>query len=296
MIKASAIKNFRYSLLKIFDKAGLLRHFNFIVRKKIGMIRFKIPVVNGVGYQNLLDIEHWATEIYRKITTLYPGSFIDVGVNNGQTLLKIASINPSQSYLGFEPNPACYYYSRNLVRINNLATFNLYPVGLHSEKKMVELYHDKEFASGASILRNFRVNTERYNQIQNVAVMNGDEILLPKQFKTISFIKVDVEGAELEVISGLKETIKRYKPVLLIEILPVYNLAKENGRFRKERQKELLSIMFSLEYRMMLINESEVTLIPLNDIEVHGDMNKTNYLFIPEDKVDEVVCLFNLIK
>lgn len=289
---AATFKNFRYSFLKLMDKQGLLQFVNFKFSKKIAGKKFKIPVINGIGYQHFTGFEKWATEVYKRILQNFEGTFIDVGVNNGQTILKIASINPNQSYYGFEPNPVCYHYSRRLISQNHLSSFTLFPVGLHTENKIVELFHDNEFAAGASILPNFRENKDKYQQIQNVIVMKGDEIIKQKNPEAISFLKVDVEGVELEVITGLKDTINKYKPVILLEILPVYSLEKENGRFRKERQDALLQQMFNIGYKMMLINEHDITLTPLDSIEVHNDMRRTNYLFVPEEKVKKVSELF----
>ena len=291
-MKLSSLKNLRYSFLKLLDKKGVLQSFNFKSNKKIANTRFVIPIINGIGYQHLTGVEPWATEVYKRILNNFEGSFLDVGVNNGQTILKIASINPEQSYFGFEPNPVCYYYSRRLIALNHLSSFKLFPVGLHQENKIVELFHDNEFASGASILPDFRENKKKYNQIQNVIVMKGDEIILQQNPSAISFLKVDVEGAEFEVISGLKETITKYKPVILLEILPVYSLEKENGRYRKERQDSLLTLMLNLGYKMMLINEHNVSLTQLTDIGVHGNMSTTNYLFVPEEKMQKVKEIF----
>ncbi len=247
-----------------------------------------MPISDGIGYQNLLSTEPWATELYKKILSNFDGSFIDVGVNNGQTILKIASINPTQAYLGFEPNPVCYNYSRKLIKKNKLNTFSLVPVGLHYENKIVELYHDTEFASGASILSNFRVKKERYNQVQNVSVMAGDKILQEKNINAISIIKADVEGVELEVMMGLQQSLIQFKPVVMLEILPVYNLTSENGMFRKERQDRLIKLMHNLDYCMMLIDEKNGWLIPLEQISVHSDMHRTNYLFVHKTKISKI--------
>ena len=251
-----------------------------------------LPISDGIGYQNLVNTEPWAVELYKRILGNFEGSFIDVGVNNGQTILKIASINPKQSYIGFEPNPVCYNYSRKLIKKNKLSTFSLIPVGLHCENKIVELFHDNEFASGASMLSNFRVKKERYNQVQNVSVMVGDTVLEEKKLQAISIIKADVEGVELEVMMGLKESICKFKPAVFLEILPVYNISTDNGKFRKERQDKLIELMFSLDYKMMLINENEISLSIIDCIEVHGDMNKTNYLFVHADNMKKVISLF----
>ncbi len=290
----ASLQNLRYSFLLASSRAGLLQHFNFDLRKKLKGRSFVLPISDGIGYQNLVSTEPWATELYKKILSNFEGSFIDVGVNNGQTILKIASINPKQSYIGFEPNPVCYNYSRKLIKKNKLSSFSLIPVGLHYENKIVELYHDTEFASGASMLANFRVKKERYNQVQNVSVMVGDEVLEKKNVSAISIIKADVEGVELEVMMGLQQSLLKFQPAVILEILPVYNTTTENGQFRKERQDRLIELMASIDYKMMLVNEKEGTLTKLDTIEVHGDMSKTNYLFVHKSKLPRLQTLFHI--
>lgn len=292
MLSISSFKNFRYLVLLASARVGVLQHFNFHLRKKLKGKSFVLPVIDGIGYQNLVNTEPWALEVYKRILSTFEGSFIDVGVNNGQTILKIASINPTQSYIGFEPNPGCYNYSRKLIKKNKLSTFSLIPVGLHYENKIVELFHDNEFASGASMLSGFRANKAKYNQVQNVSVMVGDEVLENKNLQAISIIKADVEGAELEVMMGLNKSISTFKPIVFLEILPVYSLTSVNGKFRQERQDKLLELMFGLGYKMTLINEDNLSLQALDNIAVHGDMNKTNYLFVHADKMDKILSIF----
>ena len=292
MPNLASFQNLRYSFLHASSRAGLLQHFNFDLRKKLKGKNFVLPIADGIGYQNLVSTEPWATELYKKILANFEGCFIDVGVNNGQTILKIASINPKQQYIGFEPNPVCYNYSRKLIKKNKLTSFSLIPIGLHYENKIVELFHDTEFASGASMLSNFRVKKERYNQVQNVSVMAGDKVLDEKNVSAISIIKADVEGVELEVMMGLRQSLLKFRPSVLLEILPVYNATSENGKFRKERQDKLINLMHQIDYKMMLVNEKEGTLTQLNSIEVHGDMNKTNYLFVHASKISKLKTLF----
>jgi len=62
-------------------------------------------------------------------------------------------------------------------------------------------------------------------------------------------------------------------------------LENENGKLRKERQDKLLQLMFSLGYKLLLIHEKETKLELIEDISAHGDMSRTNYLFIPSTEV-----------
>jgi len=43
--------------------------------------------------------------------------------------------------------------------------------------------------------------------------MTLDELNLPR----VDFIKIDIEGMEMEALGGARETIQKYRPILLIE-------------------------------------------------------------------------------
>jgi len=48
-------------------------------------------------------------------------------------------------------------------------------------------------------------------------VVRGDSYIIELGIKDIDFIKIDVEGFELEVLQGLRKTIERYRPILTFE-------------------------------------------------------------------------------
>ena len=203
------------------------------------------------------------------------------------------SVDANREYFGFEPNPICNYYCQKLIELNDLTNYHVFPVGLYDKAEMLTLYLDMDIASGASVLKDFRVNMNRYKKQINVPVFKGDQILgkLPKK---IGVLKADVEGAELEVIKGTFKIIERDLPFLIMEILPVYDLQNTNGQYRKKRQDELLSILSDLEYSIFRINTDNGSLIKLNDIEVHNQMRNTNYLFVHTSKTEMLQRTVNL--
>ena len=279
---------YKYYWCRALSKAGLLKRMSATFTTDLGGKKFKIPVINGYGYYNLFpNQEVWMETLVKQMMKERPGAIIDVGVNIGQTLLKIASLNNNTAYYGFEPNPLCYAYSSELVKQNHLSNFSVYPVGLSSKAEVLDLYGDNDYASGASLVENFRVNTKKYSIIHRVPVMPGDDILLKTGIEKISFIKIDVEGAELDVIKGLTQTLSIFKPPVIMEILPVYNVESENGRMRKMRQDELQHILHQLNYKIYLIDESNVKLQFVADIPVHGDMDRTNYVMLQPEQVKQ---------
>src|SRR5919205_552723 len=58
-----------------------------------------------------------------------PG-LVDVGVNIGQTLLKLRSIARDAPYVGFEPNPFCIQFVNELIALNGFDRCVLLPVAL----------------------------------------------------------------------------------------------------------------------------------------------------------------------
>jgi hypothetical protein len=65
-----------------------------------------------------------------------------------------------------------------------------------------------------------------------------------KNFQNISFIKLDVEGMEIEVLEGGIETIKRERPVIFIEIW---------NKFKEETLKKPIFQKILKEFNYFLI-------------------------------------------
>jgi FkbM family methyltransferase len=78
-------------------------------------------------------------DLLRQLLPTREGLFIDVGVNLGQTLVKVKDIDPERSYLGFEPNPSCVAFTERMIPALGLRNCRTVPAGLSSETGIVEL-------------------------------------------------------------------------------------------------------------------------------------------------------------
>ena len=58
----------------------------------------------------------------------------------------------------FEPNPNCVNYVNKLIEVNHIENCTIYPVGLSEKIGFETLYADNEVASGATMLKDFRIN------------------------------------------------------------------------------------------------------------------------------------------
>lgn len=189
------------------------------------------------------------------------------------------------NYIGFEPNPTCVYYVNCLVQLNNFTNIGLIPVGISTNTELGKLhfYSNTETDSAASIIENFRPN-EKVAKTEYIPIFSVEEIARKVEFSNISIIKIDVEGGELEVLKSLESQIVADKPVILIEILPVYT--KENVK-RLERQNQIADLLKKWNYRINRVIKKNDVLVDVAEIEeigIHGDLNECEYVLVPAEK------------
>lgn len=276
-------------IIKLLSKLKILGGFNIIATSVLNTKRFRIPVIRGLGKENLDISEKWMLRIFERLLTQKQGLFIDIGVNTGQTLIKLKAIDEQRKYIGFEPNPNCVYYVQELIRANKFINVTLYPVGLADKTQLVELnfFTTDATDSAASIIADFRRGSTVYRK-EFVPCFKFSDINLSIS-EDIAFIKIDVEGAELEVLQGLSEILKKYRPFILIEILPVYDLSNAN---RLVRQQEIERLLSELEYKILRIlkqGESEVKGFEMiTEIGVHRDLNNCDYVLFPKEHFERL--------
>jgi FkbM family methyltransferase len=170
-------------------------------------------------------------EDFRAIS-LFPSSseqtFIDIGSNRGQAITSMLMMSkPEIKIIGFEPNPLIYtklkthFKSDDRVLVHNLGLanendqFNLF-VPFY-RKWMFDGLSSFEYKSARSWLKS---RLWLYNDKKlNIKEIKCETKRLDEFNLSPYFIKIDVEGYELEVIKGGIETIKAHTPILLIEAI-----------------------------------------------------------------------------
>lgn len=277
--------------VRVLNKLKLLSIFNGYSNIVVNGKKVRIPLLGGVGVANLHLSEPWMTKVLFQLKPLFGGCFIDVGVNVGQTLIKVHSIFRKVKYVGFEPNSTCVHYLQELVRINKLIDYTVLPiaVGVRTEILKLNFFAADSSDSAASIIERFRPNSKE-DHFDFVPIFDLHEIddFLPDS--TNSVVKIDVEGAELNVLLGLDKWIKMHQPIILVEILPVYS--SENVD-RLERQKRIEELLMLLNYNMSRIKKSEgVHLQPLNSIGIHCSIDDCDYVLYPASLKDKVLGCF----
>jgi FkbM family methyltransferase len=138
---------------------------------------------------------------------------IDVGCHKGEILDLFLLAAPQGIHHGFEPIPVLY---QNLIsKYGSKTNCHFHDIALSNQKGTSSFNYVVSNPSYSGLLkRNYDRANEQDTQI-TVRTERLDDVL-PKDFQ-VDLIKIDVEGGELMVLEGAKETLTRNKPVVIFE-------------------------------------------------------------------------------
>ena len=140
---------------------------------------------------------------------------IDVGANRGHFLRQFVELAPNGTHYAFEPIPELARALRA-----DFPSVEVFNCALSNESGEAGFYYLREDDSWSG-LRPQRYPVAAGPVVIEVAVERLDEVIDAEV--QVDFIKIDVEGAELEVLQGSESTIKRCRPVILFEHARIHN-------------------------------------------------------------------------
>ncbi len=151
---------------------------------------------------------------------LKPGAtFVDVGSNKGDfTLLAAKVVGSDGKVLSFEPEPENCYWIRKSVEANGYENIALFEVALSATDGTASLYLGSK--SGWHTLLPGQPN--RSNGTITVMTRKLDSVLREANQARVDMIKIDVEGAELEVLKGARQALSNNSDIVLLMDLHRY--------------------------------------------------------------------------
>ena len=150
---------------------------------------------------------------------LRPGDVLyDVGANVGFfTLIGGRVVGPSGHVYAFEPVPENADRIRGNARLNGFAHVSVVEKAVSDQEGEGELILT-EHPGGATLAKADVETPPDAVTATTVDLISIDEWRDQHRVRGPDLVKIDVEGAEMNVIRGMVETIQRYRPVLLYEI------------------------------------------------------------------------------
>ena len=163
------------------------------------------------------------------------GVFVDVGAHVGKyTVIMARKLKGAGMVLAFEPHPVNFKYLLVNLRLNGLSNVLPFNMACYSSDRCLDLYVSQDSGLHSLILP----RSERKIKVKACTI---DAMVEKLHLEDIRLIKVDVEGAEIEVIKGCLQTINKFSPTLMVEV-------------RFSNVAEFSRLMSQLNYKMKVLS------------------------------------------
>lgn len=138
------------------------------------------------------------------------GAYVDIGSNVGNHAIYVEKFLGTEKVILFECNPIAL----DILRINLL---------LNGCRKVDDRYLGLAVGRGAGradvvdnpYAHNLGGAAVRLSEGGKVPIISADEALASER---VAFVKIDVEGMEMEVLAGMERTISRWAPNIFVEV------------------------------------------------------------------------------
>lgn len=181
----------------------------------------------------------------------YDSVFIDVGANTGIYTLKAAKYleKGKGCVISIEPSLDSLFNLDKSIRMNNLKNIRLRNFCAGSKNIRRNLWLNRRQPTQFSLIK-----TDEKASSLSVLTIKLDDLFEWEELRRLDYIKIDVEGTEKDVILGAKKIIKKYRPIIQVEVIhKKNNIEIEDYCTLKSNRKDLNRLYFPLEHKKIKV-------------------------------------------
>jgi FkbM family methyltransferase len=210
---------------------------------------------------------------------LKPGmTVLDIGAHHGfYTLLASKAVGPKGRVVSFEPSPREQKELLRHLRLNRCRNVTVEGIALTSQSGEAEYHVVDSEETGCNSLRPPNVGGATHSIVVQTKTL--DQCVLERNIASVDFVKLDVEGAELEVLRGSVRLLEqRPRPVMLVEVSELRTKPWEY------RAHEILSFLQRAGYRWHKPTKEG----QLKPFELNGVNLDCNLVAVPSERGREL--------
>jgi FkbM family methyltransferase len=170
-----------------------------------------------------------------------PGdAVIDVGAHIGYLTLHLAALVGQQGHVySFEPDDRVAVNLDKSIAASNMTWIHAFRLALTAQKQDIEFYLAQGHGSSTAVKASKHLNVTQ----TVVPGITLDELVADgKVVSKIRLIKMDIEGFEIEALKGMRELIRRSRPIMVVEV------NEERLTAQGESASRLLALLESFGY------------------------------------------------
>lgn len=220
-------------------------------------------------------------KLIREIAPLHQ-PFFDIGANYGFYSILVEDLLGAENVYSFEPLRQMYLElkrRRNSSRIFNFAMSDIEEMAIIK----IPFINGKRFDTRATLENDIVETDETGYEKTEILTTTIDRFIAKHGLTSLGFLKIDVEGHERHVIEGGIQSIKAFRPIMMIEI---------EQRHHRIPNADIFASIESMGFRGYYLNALEFKLCPvahfLSERDQQFQKHKTlayinNFLFVPEE-------------
>src|ERR687890_320032 len=189
---------------------------------KISVPKYDYKFYCRINREDLVFMTNHEDDIIEHFTPKQGDIVVDIGAHMGRyTIIASKRVGTNGKVVAIEAHPGNFEMLNRNIKLNQLANVISLNYAVYSKETKIKLYLPEE-ESGYTIYNTIMTNragTE--DKFVDVNAQTVDYLLELNQIKEelINWIKIDVEGAEFEVLKGATNVLSKSKDIaLLIEI------------------------------------------------------------------------------
>ncbi len=177
------------------------------------------------------SVETLETEFWRNLD-LSNKIVYDVGAFHGMLTLFFA--RQARHVVSYEPNSKNRARLEDNLKLNGIDNVTVRPKGLGASSKTMTMVYDPLMAGGARIDEKSAGPPDSGLKAEQIIITTVDEDRAAANLPPPDFIKIDIEGWELEALKGARETLMSVRPALFLEM---------HGNTMKEKKSKVVEIV-----------------------------------------------------
>lgn len=143
---------------------------------------------------------------------------LDIGANIGVTTLAFSSLSRDGHVYSFEPSKNNYGFLARNVMLNDAKNVTCLNLAIYDTNGTLDFSYVDEFPAGSFAATTGFVHPAVIHE--TVTCVKLDDWVKSSLLPRLDFVKLDVEGAEIKVLEGGKNTLEEFQPRLIVEINP----------------------------------------------------------------------------
>ncbi|HKE88055.1 MAG TPA: FkbM family methyltransferase [Vicinamibacterales bacterium] len=177
--------------------------------------QFRVPASDVSLVPHLLKDRCWEPHVMAYLTSELQAAsvFMDVGANIGYFTVLCAPL--VSRVVAFEPVARTAGYCEANIALNGLTNVELHRYGLWHEDARLQIRADDSSVMTASV-----VPRNGSSGVDSIEVVSLDRLFASGRLRLhrLDVVKMDAEGAELSALVGMRATLERYRPQIVMEI------------------------------------------------------------------------------